>query len=192
MLSDRDIQAAIACGDITITPTPEPADYDACTLDVHLGASFSVFRPSVDPHHVLILPTDDPDEYMSRVLVCPGAGFVLRPGDFALASTTEIIALSHRVAGRLTGVSSLGRVGLQVHCTSDILKPGWSGTITLELKNINVIPLALTPGMVIGSLEFSRLSSPAQNPYAGRYMHQHGPVASRIACRILSTGGDES
>jgi dCTP deaminase len=62
--------------------------------------------------------------------------------------------------------------------------PGYEGQITLELSNLGTAPVALTPGMRISQLTFTRLTSPAARPYGAergsKYQGQSGPQASRI------------
>jgi deoxycytidine triphosphate deaminase len=49
-----------------------------------------------------------------------------------------------------------------VHNTAGLINPGWFGTITFELCNLNSIPIILTPGMPIAQLTFSKfLTEPA-------------------------------
>ncbi|MBI3522098.1 MAG: dCTP deaminase [Chloroflexi bacterium] len=80
--------------------------------------------------------------------------------------------------------SSLGRLGLLIHSTAGFIDPAWDGHITLELSNVNTIPITLYPGMRIGQLSFFELSSPAERPYGSpelgsSYQGQSGPTPSR-------------
>ncbi|MEP6693919.1 MAG: dCTP deaminase, partial [Chloroflexota bacterium] len=64
------------------------------------------------------------------------------------------------------------------------IDPAWDGHITLELSNVNTIPITLYPGMRIGQLSFFPLSSPAERPYGSpelgsSYQGQIGPTPSR-------------
>ncbi|HYK96984.1 MAG TPA: dCTP deaminase [Candidatus Acidoferrales bacterium] len=80
--------------------------------------------------------------------------------------------------------SSLGRLGLLIHSTAGFIDPAWDGHITLELSNVNTIPVTLYPGMRIGQLSFFPLSSHAERPYGSpelgsSYQGQTGPTPSR-------------
>jgi deoxycytidine triphosphate deaminase len=80
--------------------------------------------------------------------------------------------------------SSLGRLGLLIHSTAGFIDPAWDGHITLELSNVNTIPITLYGGMRIGQLSFFELSSPAERPYGSpelgsSYQGQTGPTPSR-------------
>ena len=89
--------------------------------------------------------------------------------------------------------SSLGRLGLLIHSTAGFIDPAWDGHITLELSNVNTIPITLYPGMRIGQLSFFRLSSPAERPYGSpelgsSYQGQSGPTPSRYRLDVPVKG----
>ena len=114
-----------------------------------------------------------------------GETFILHLGEFVLASTVERVTISDKLAARLEGKSSMGRIGLMIHSTAGFIDPGFTGDITLELSNVARIPISLTPTMRIGQLSFFQLSSPCDFPYGSpelgsRYQGQQGPTASRI------------
>ena len=62
-------------------------------------------------------------------------------------------------SARLEGKSSLGRLGLLIHSTAGYVDPGWDGRLTLELSNVANLPILLAPGMRIGQISFSQMST---------------------------------
>jgi dCTP deaminase len=62
--------------------------------------------------------------------------------------------------------------------------PGFSGTITLEISNLNRLPVALYPGMRICQIAFEQMTSDAETPYNkkpfSKYQGQVLPEESRI------------
>ena len=60
----------------------------------------------------------------------------LKPGEFMLLRTNEVIKVPNGIAGIVKGKSSIARQGLMVECAG-FVDPGFSGTITLEVKNLN-------------------------------------------------------
>ncbi|MGH2451696.1 MAG: dCTP deaminase [Candidatus Limnocylindria bacterium] len=179
VLSDRDIRAEIAAGRIVIDPFDQRCVQPA-SLDIRLDRRFRVFRSTRHPYIDLAKSLDDITE-----LVEVGAEpFILHPGEFALGSTRERIRLPDDVVSRVEGKSSLGRLGLLIHSTAGFIDPAWDGHITLELSNVNNIPITLYQGMRIGQLSFFRLTSPAERPYGSpqlgsSYQGQSGPTPSR-------------
>ena len=82
-------------------------------------------------------------------------GFMLRPGQFILASSCEVFNLPNNIAAEYKLKSSLARSGLQ-HLLAGWCDPGWTGSkLTLELKNVSQFHrLLLKPGMKIGQVIF--------------------------------------
>src|ERR1700754_706821 len=180
LLSDRDLVTEIKSGALTLEPF-EPALVQPSSIDVRLDRLFRGFNNPLSTH---IDPAIQQDELTSLVEVPDGQPFVLHPGEFVLASTMEVISLGDRLAGRLEGKSSLGRLGLLTHSTAGFIDPGFSGHVTLELSNVANLPIMLWPGMKIGQLCIFRLSSAAENPYGSaaagsRYQGQRGPTPAR-------------
>ncbi|MFY1635267.1 dCTP deaminase [Solwaraspora sp. WMMB335] len=180
LLSDRDIVAETKIGGLALEPF-EPALIQPSSIDVRLDRYFRVFNNHLYTH---IDPATRQDDLTSQVEVPVGDPFVLHPGEFVLASTLEVVTLGDRLAARLEGKSSLGRLGLLTHSTAGFIDPGFSGHVTLELSNVANLPIMLWPGMKIGQLCIFRLSSAAEHPYGSsvygsRYQGQRGPTPSR-------------
>jgi dCTP deaminase len=180
LLSDRDLIGELKAGNLGIDPF-EPSLVQPSSVDFRLDRMFRVFNNHLYTH---IDPAVRQDDLTALVEVDDGEPFVLHPGEFVLASTMEVITLGHRLAGRVEGKSSLGRLGLLTHSTAGFIDPGFSGHITLELSNVANLPIKLWPGMKIGQLCIFRLSSEAEHPYGSevygsRYQGQRGPTPSR-------------
>lgn len=185
ILSDREITAFLKSGQIVVNPVPNLADQlGSCSIDFHLGNTFKIFNhskyPYIDPRNPGLS-----SEIMKDITIPNGEAFIMRPGEFCLATTIEHLEISNNLLGRLEGRSSLGRIGIIVHSTAARFDPGWVGTPVMELGNIGVMPVALYPGMKICSFTFEELSSPSLNPYTKRknakYANQKNPDASRIS-----------
>jgi dCTP deaminase len=180
VLSDRDIRAAIDAGRIGIDPF-DPKCVQPASVDIRLDYRFRVFRSSRHAFIDLARPLDDITELVEIPAKTP---FILHPGEFVLGSTRERIRLPDDMVSRVEGKSSLGRLGLLIHSTAGFIDPAWDGHITLELSNVNTIPITLYAGMRIGQLSFFPLSSPAERPYGSpelgsSYQGQTGPTPSR-------------
>ena len=179
VLSDRDIRAAIQSGRIGIDPF-DPALVQPASLDIRLDHRFRVFRSTRHPYIDVAKLQED----LTELVDARDGAFILHPGEFVLGSTRERIRLPDDLVSRVEGKSSLGRLGLLIHSTAGFIDPAWDGHITLELSNVNTLPITLYPGMRIGQLSFFRLSSAAERPYGSpelgsRYQGQSGPTPSR-------------
>jgi dCTP deaminase len=188
ILSDKDIKQALKTGRIKVTPKPDlKTQLGSCSLDLHLGNRFRVFKHSRYPYIDLKGPINT-DKLMEEIVVPKGEAFVMQPGDFALVTTVENLELADDILGRIEGRSSLGRLGIIVHGTASIFDPGWIGKPTMELGNLGVMPVALYPGMRICAFTFEELSSPVEVPYRkkknNKYAGQQSPLASRLTNEV--------
>ncbi|PKQ16128.1 MAG: dCTP deaminase [Actinobacteria bacterium HGW-Actinobacteria-7] len=161
VLSDRTIKLEVAKGRIVIAPL-DSDDIQPSSVDLHLGADFQVFRNSRYPY---INPATEQPGLTESVTTSVEEPFVLHPGEFVLGTTVERIGLPSDIVGRLEGKSSLGRLGLLIHSTAGYVDPGWDGNLTLELSNVANLPILLVPGMAIGQISFSLMTTPVDRPY---------------------------
>ena len=99
LLSDRDIRAQVDSGRVKIDPYA-PDLIQPSSVDVRLDRFFRVFEnhryPHIDP------AVEQPD--LTRLVETAGdEPFVLHPGEFALASTFEVVTLPRRHRGAAGG-----------------------------------------------------------------------------------------
>ncbi|HEY4502745.1 MAG TPA: dCTP deaminase [Candidatus Paceibacterota bacterium] len=182
-LSDIDIKKAVNAGEITLS------DFDVKRLqpvsyDILLGNKFFLTETHtdgfIDPHRRKF-------PQAREIHIKDNEQFVLHPGVSVLAWSRDYFGSSEYLI-QLSGKSSLARIGLIVHNTAGIVNPGDYLNITLELFNLNSIPIILHPGMEIAQLTFSRISSKPGVEYsrpAGRYVDEQvrskksGPKVSK-------------
>jgi len=181
VLSDQTIKLEIARGRIVVDPV-DADDIQPSSVDLHLGNDFQVFRNSRLPY---IDPACEQPGLTERVSASTAEPFVLHPGEFVLGTTVERIGLPNDIVGRLEGKSSLGRLGLLIHSTAGYVDPGWNGMLTLELSNVANLPILLTPGMKIGQISFSQMTTPVDRPYGhpelgSKYQGQDSTTPSRM------------
>lgn len=101
--------------------------------------------------------------------------YLLRPGQFVLASTVEVFHMPDDIAGQFLLKSSRAREGFG-HLLAGWIDPGYCGSrLTLELHNSRQLhPVALWPGMRIGQIVFHQMAARPLRSYreTGRYNHQ--------------------
>lgn len=166
ILADEDIKKAVQSGDIRIDDFEEER-LQPTSYDILLGNKFVVTLPEesdvIDPVNKIFPKTKE-------IEVADGEKFVLHPG-------VSVLGVSHDFFGsdnyliQLSGKSSLARLGLLVHNTAGIINPGHFLNITLELCNLNTVPIVLRPKMEIAQLLFMKISNPSKLNYrdTGRY-----------------------
>lgn len=134
------------------------------SLDVRLGPEFILH----------------PEE--NRLIITGDGYYALLPGDCVLASLVEAVSLDDTVVARVEGKSTWARQFLTVQ-SAGFIDPGFTGDITLELKNDGKTNLLLVPGMRIAQISFQWLAAPAARPYGSEgldshYQYQRGPNPS--------------
>jgi len=184
ILSDRDIRKAIAEGRVGVEPAAADLHIHASSLDLRLGNVFKLYEHS----RYAVLDPKDPETFaanMRTITVGEGNPFIVQPGEFILGVTREKLTIPRDLVARIEGRSSLGRLGIIVHSTAGFVDPGFSGTITLEISNLNRMPVALYPDMRVCQVAFEQMSSEAETPYdrkpGSKYMGQVLPEESRLS-----------
>ena len=165
ILSDRDIRKALESGRVKIdAPQAEMFMHiHASSMDLRLGNVFKLYEHS----KFAVLDPKRPESFqgnMRTITVPDNDPFIVQPGEFILGVTRETVTVPDDLVVRVEGRSSLGRLGIIIHSTAGFVDPGFSGTITLEISNLNRMPVALYPGMRVCQLAFEQMSSPAEMP----------------------------
>lgn len=184
ILSDRDIRARLAAGDLKIAPLGDAElQIQPASVDLRLGHEFLFYSRA----RASLLDPRDPASIQAaveRVRIPEGEAVLLEPGTFSLGTTIEVVTLPDDLVARVDGRSSVGRLAVVVHATAGFIDPGFAGQITLELSNLGPLPVRLYSGMRIAQIALYPLSSPAERPYGKRrgshYQGQLGPQPSRI------------
>lgn len=185
ILSDSEIKKRIESWEIEMTTF---GDYDVmqqigpASLDFRLWNTFKIYRKSrqtVIDSKVWVLP-----DHVETLTIENWEQFIIHPGDFVLGVTLEKIKVPYDLVARCEGRSSIGRLGIIIHSTAWFVDPGFEGTITLEMTNINEVAVVLYAGMRIGQYAFQTVLWEVETTYDKRiwskYMHQVTPEESRI------------
>jgi dCTP deaminase len=140
------------------------------SLDVHLGDEFRV-EAKRGIAEDMVIPAVGTGPYMTRM-----SNFVeLMPGEFCLAATREWVDLPDDISCEFRLRSTVARCGLG-HALAVWVDPGFSGNITLELKNeLKHHISVLNAGDRVGQLIFHRHAK-TNRPYAGAYAASRGVV----------------
>lgn len=152
------------------------------SLDFRLWTTFKIYRKSRQT--VIDSRTWFDAEHIETITLVDWDKFVLHPGDFVLWVTMEKIKIPYDLVARCEWRSSLWRLWVIIHSTAGFIDPGFEGTITLEMTNINELPIALYVGMRIWQFAFETIDWIVENTYdkrkGSKYMNQILPEESRI------------
>ena len=181
ILTDREIQAAIQCGQIIIDPQPKLDAYSSTSLDLTLSKSLRIWKTeSIKGVERIISPSAEGYKFtelikeFSDLKELGTEGYVIRPHDFVLGWTEESIELptSARLAARVEGKSSLARLGIGIHITAPTIHAGFEGSIQLEICNHGTLQVKLVPGMRVCQLIFEQSLGTPDKGYSGQFSGQ--------------------
>ena len=178
--TDREIKLALGKKTLIIEPLPAEGAFASTSVDLTLDPILSEFRKTetdrfFDPGRSGYSLDKILAENTERVEIKEGIRYEIVPGKLVLAWSAEYIDLrpSPRLAARVEGKSSLGRLGLGVHITAPTIHAGFNGRIRLEMMNHGQIPIQLRAGMKICQLIFEQTLGTPEKGYSGVFSGQN-------------------
>ena len=166
LLSDRDIKALLALGDLMIEPLRDDTVREN-GVDLRLSREFCRLRQRVD----VMLDPDNPGDPREFYECVEAESIVVRPGERLLAVTEEEVSLPGYLAGLVMLRSTWARTGLWVPPT--VVDAGFRGQIVVEIMGSS-FPVKLKAGTRFLHLVFIKLVTPSSRPYSGDYQGQRG------------------
>lgn len=152
ILTDQKILEAIEAKQIVITPFRREC-LGSNSYDVHLGNKLGIYVFDI---------LDSRIENQVRFIDIPKEGFLMQPGQLYLGVTEEYTeTLAH--VPFLEGKSSIGRLGIGIHCTAGKGDVGFKNHWTMEISCIK--PIWIYPGMKVGQLIYFEVSGEVGTPY---------------------------
>jgi dCTP deaminase len=111
-----------------------------------------------------------------REIIIPENGITLASGTVYLGHSREIIGSDYFVP-IIRGRSSIGRLGLFINITADLIDLGSINQLPLQLNAVQ--PVTIYPGMQIGQVTFWSTVGEIKK-YDGKYKGDMGPIASKM------------
>ena len=180
ILTDREISIELDQKTLIIDPRPSDAAFASTSVDLTLDPIISEFKASSIDRHFDPGRKDYPleevlGEATRQVVIDNTPQYLLESGKLILGWTAEYVDLrkSPRLAARIEGKSSLGRLGLGVHITAPTIHAGFNGRIRLEIVNHGHVPIRLRSGMKICQLIFEQTLGTPEKSYRGRFAGQN-------------------
>lgn len=186
ILSDGSIKKALEEKAIIIDPLPKEEQFSTSALDLRLGKEFYRYKPGLVRQNGVDVTVKFStfkyarlaDEFIEPLHLDANGCLVLRPNDFVLCTTAEWVELpiSSKIAARVEGRSTLARLGLTVHITAPTIHAGFGGVITLEIKNVGDIQVALSPGDRVCQLIFELVEGDPQTALSSIFQGQRSAL----------------
>jgi dCTP deaminase len=179
VLGDRQIHERITDGSITVDPLDSPElQIQPSSVDLCLGSVAKTYDPDVT-----YVTTDTPSEE-AMITKEYEECIPIHPKDFLLIPTKEWIGVPRDLQGKVTGRSSIARLGIEIHSTAGLIDPGYEGQIVLEVSNNTNTTVEIETGTRVAQIMFYTLSEEADLAYGDRpdskYQRQKGPTPSKI------------
>ena len=114
----------------------------------------------------IVLDMQRPNRF--RRYTIPPEGFVMNPNQLYLARTVERTE-THNLVPMIEGRSSIGRLGLFVHCTNGFGDVGFSGYWTLEMFAVQ--PVRVYPGVPICQISYHTILGDVTEYQSDKYQH---------------------
>ncbi|HSX41387.1 MAG TPA: dCTP deaminase [Candidatus Saccharimonadales bacterium] len=164
ILTGPEIASEVKSGRIQISPF-DPRHINPNSYNFHIGQTIKVYEPAV---------LDAKRSNATRTIKISPEGMVLEPNRLYLGHIEERIG-SNNYVPIMKGRSSIGRLGLFINITADLIDQGAFGQWTLQMHAVQ--PVKIYPGMSIGQMTFW---VPIGQPqlYTGKYQNARGPMAS--------------
>jgi len=181
ILSNVEIQRAIAEGRLIITPEPQARDYDTTAVNLHLGTGLAIPEGGSFNYDLTKPGFAQTLSRNCKKIEIPATGYPLEPKTFVLGITKELVGLrlipGKTLAARIEGKSSVARCGLLVHFTAPTVHAGWHGPLALEMINLGKAAFTLRPDMAIAQLILELVyGDPEANP--GQFHGQSTPTGT--------------
>lgn len=165
ILSGPQIEQEVRQGTIEISPF-DRQNLNPNSYNFHLGTSVTCYvNDGLDAQQ------DNP----TYTMPIPKEGLLLEPHKLYLGHIAERIGSQHFVP-IIKGRSSIGRLGLFIVITADLIDLGAFGCWTLQMHAVQ--PVMVYPGMAIGQMTFWKISGKPLL-YSGKYQNATGPMASQ-------------
>jgi dCTP deaminase len=164
ILSGKAIEDAVRAGLIII----EPFSIDQITTnsyDFRLGARCKIYKDRI---------LDAAKQNPTIDIKLGDRGIVLKPNRLYLFNTLEKMGSNHFVP-IIRGRSSVGRLGIFINITADLIDIGSINQWTLQLHCVS--PVRVYPGMLIGQVTFWKVAGEI-TLYNGKYAKYESPVPS--------------
>lgn len=200
ILSDNDIRELWGEGkDIFITTNHDygiefnmEEQVQLGSIDLHLGHEYKL----LDSAQKLDVKGIREGKYVIPQHLEKGQPLILKPHDMILTTTLEQVRLSRRIAGFITGRSSVARLGVMVQCCQEFINPGHGQQIPLQLINLSPCNVELDLEVPVCQLVLMLLRTPASGAYStqkdSKYRDEvNGPMASRYWEDSRDTGDED-
>lgn len=154
-------------------PFDPESQIKTCSIDIRVSNVFWVprrQRNSFDLGRRNIFEVS-PRRMWKKISLGDNQSITLKPGQMILGRTYEKITLPEEYVGKLTTRSSFARLGLWTAGNCDLVNPGYSGNVPLELMNTSPNKIVIHPYLPLSQLFIMELNGEIGNSYDSAQMN---------------------
>jgi dCTP deaminase len=184
IISDKTIKTLNAQG-LLVTTRLNDIQLQPNSIDLTLGNTWKKLKPNSEYPNETVGGSWEPCISLDTPMMFEDGIFdeyVLKPGEFVLMASKEVLNIPNGLVGIVCGRSSLARVAIATE-QAGFIDSGFTGTITLEVKNDGEYPVILKPGRRVAQVYFLR-SEYSDRLYGiekgSKYNNQYKAQESRI------------
>ena len=164
MYTAKKIKDEMEKNNIIITPFDE-SRLNANSYNLTLSPELMVYCNNTNK------PIDMKKKNPTVKFTIPEEGYILEPGRLYLARTNEYTMTKNAIPC-LSGRSSIGRLGINVHVTAGFGDIGFSGYWTLEIFVVE--PVKIYPNCEICQIYYEEADGDIDKTYDGKYQNNNG------------------
>ncbi|HBB64986.1 MAG: deoxycytidine triphosphate deaminase, dCTP deaminase [candidate division WS6 bacterium GW2011_GWC1_33_20] len=166
-LSNKTIKEYIESGKIKVTGDIQ---IESIGISMHLGNELLIPRP------YQVIDSKNPIEIEYLKYNLEQAPYVLKPNEFVLGSTKEIVFTDKDIITMIDGRSTYARLGMSIHISAMVLDglPFNEESSVLEIKNMGNFNILLHQFERVGTYVFAQLSTSIEGKKESPYINQNG------------------
>ncbi len=145
-------------------------------ISLHLGNQLLIPKP------YQIVDSNNPKEIEYIKYPLSENAYVLKPNDFVLGSTKEVLKTDKDILTLIDGTSTYARCGMSIHISAMVLDglPFNNESSVLEIKNNGFFNIVLHQYERVGTYLFSILSSEIEGEKVSKYINQNGVTPPQL------------
>ncbi|WP_346866836.1 MULTISPECIES: dCTP deaminase [unclassified Clostridium] len=179
LVSKEKINSLLKEKKLIITPILDEEQIGESSVDLRIGNIFKMSRQTREPY--IDVNNNDIERFFDTTYRDFGQDFIIYPNQLVLASTFEFVKLPNNIMSHVYTRSSINRLGINI---ASIVQPGYSGTLTLELRNNGHNAIKLKAGMRVVQLVLFDVENSEFTPYFNirdaKYIANTEPKISNI------------
>ena len=152
---------------------------DDFSLKIQMGSHYYEPKDTCDAKNIVYGSHPDPASIFQEKKEI-AQNLILKPGGQVIACSKHKYTIPLDYFGLVQTKGTLARLFVLATCNDGQVEPGFDGYVTLEIVNMSPWTIEIPVGSDIAQMYLIKCSSPASQPYHGRYASKskEGPTVA--------------